>query len=438
MRKEGKLILCTALLGASLTLGTAKMPIYAAEQVEQEEAVQLIADQSAEQAEKNGWVKENGKTYYYVSNVKKTGWQTIKGKKYYFTPKKGEMLTGKQKIGKETFYFASNGQMQTGWKTIKGKKYYFDSKTGKMFVGKKKISKSTYYFNTNGQMKTGWVTIKGKKYYFAAKTGKMTIGKAKVGKYAYYFNKNGIMQKSKWQSDGKKTYYCNKNGRLQSGWMKLKGKQYYFSTSNHVLQTGLKTIEGKKYYFEPTKKGELQIGHIVDTPKGSFFAEPGDGICVESQEIKLAVAFVKKYTDNSWSNDVKLAKCFEALWKNYSYQRFYENPTAQSMSGYATYMLQNGRGNCFRYAASFACIAKVLGYDSRVAVGSISSTRGGMTPHGWAEINVGGTWYMCDANMQKNKPEINSYMRTEATYAYRHTCDARYTLHTQKGGVFWQ
>ena len=107
------------------------------------------------------------------------------------------------------------------------------------------------------------------------------------------------------------------------------------------------------------------------------------------------------------------------------------------MSDYANYMFVNGRGNCFRYAASFACIAKVLGYESRVAVGEISSSRGGMTPHGWTEVNVGGTWYMCDANMQRNRPEINSYLRTEANYAYRHSCAARYTLIIQKGGVSW-
>lgn len=163
----------------------------------------------------------------------------------------------------------------------------------------------------------------------------------------------------------------------------------------------------------------------------------GGGVQVTAPEIVHAVNFVAAHTEDSWSADEKLKQCFEALWRNYPYKRYYETPSAQMMSGYANDMFVNGQGNCYRYAASFACIAKVLGFDARVAAGAISARGGGMTPHGLAEINVGGVWYLCDANMQRNHPERNSYMCTEGTYPYRHVTSERYTLVISDGKVAW-
>ncbi len=371
--------------------------------------------------EKDGWhTNAEGKVCYYLDGKLQMGWQEIEGKRYYFSPESGEM--------------------QTGLQEIEGKRYYFSPESGKMQTGKKKIGKATYYFKSSGAQQTGWLKLKGKKYYFSPKNGKMQTGKKQIGKNAYYFNKNGVMLTCGWLRTGGKTYFCNKNGKLHSGWLERDGGKYYFSPANYEMQTGWVQIGSYKYYLASSGdgKGVLQTNGIVGSgPEGFFYAD-AEGRQITAIEVKHAVAFVKTHTKDWWPSDVKLQQCFEVLWRNYSYQRFYETPTAASMPGYAEYMFANGRGNCYRYAASFAYIAKVLGYDSRVAVGSISSSRGGMTPHGWTEVNVGGAWYMCDANMQKNHPGINSYMRTEANYAYRHTCSARYALAIQNGGVTWQ
>ena len=380
----------------------------------------------------------DGKTYYFgTDGAMQTGKQTIDGKTYYFGTD-GAMQTGKQTIDGITYYFSTNGDMKTGWQKIGGKKYYFAPKDGKMYTGKKKIGKSYYYFAKKGEMKTGWQKISGKKYYFAPKDGKMFTKRHKIGKNAYYFNKNGVLQASKWVKEGSKTYYCNKNGALQSGWLNQKGNRYYFSTKNNQMQTGWQKIKGRNYYFWESGKaaGVLQQSCIVSTKKGNYYVD-GEGVQVTAPEIMQAVHFVDTYTEESWPADTKLRKCFEALWKNYTYQRFYETPSAQFMSGYAHYMFVNGRGNCYRYAASFACIAKVLGYEARVATGQISSRSGGMTPHGLTEVNVGGAWYICDANMQRNHPDRNSYLCTEGNYPYAHSTSARYTLVISDGKVSW-
>ena len=64
--------------------------------------------------------------------------------------------------------------------------------------------------------------------------------------------------------------------------------------------------------------------------------------------------------------------------------------------GYAIYAVENRRGNCFCYAAAFAGAAKRLGYDARFIEGGVGLRNGGIGPHGWVEINMNGTTYICD------------------------------------------
>ncbi|MCM1179186.1 MAG: transglutaminase-like domain-containing protein [Clostridium sp.] len=205
-------------------------------------------------------------------------------------------------------------------------------------------------------------------------------------------------------------------------------------TGNHFVKITYQKSTGTYY----SQKGVLQKNKIVGDKKEGYYYVDSTGRRVETKEITQAVKFVRAHTKSGWSKSKKLQACYKYLWKNYTYQRFYDTPKASKMSGYANYMFKNKKGNCYRYAASFACIARVIGYESRVACGSVSSTRGGMTPHGWTEVKVDGKWYICDANMQKNWPKVNSYMRTEKTYAYRHICKKRYKLTVKNGKVSWK
>ena len=180
----------------------------------------------------------------------------------------------------------------------------------------------------------------------------------------------------------------------------------------------------------------MQVNKIIYGDKAYYVDK--SGVRVTSKDIRLAVAYVIKHTDRHSSAAQKMYTCYSYLWRNYSYQRFYGIPTAKDLPGYETDMLSYGSGNCFRFATTFAYLAKVLGYQSRVAVGNISAAAGGMTPHGWTEIKVDGYWYMCDPDMQKEIPSVNCYMKTAATYRYRHNCFHRYTISVNKGKVHWK
>ena len=50
---------------------------------------------SYENQAKNGWVEEDGSTFYYVNGQKAAGWKEIDNKKYYFDPDTGSLYKDK-------------------------------------------------------------------------------------------------------------------------------------------------------------------------------------------------------------------------------------------------------------------------------------------------------------------------------------------------------
>ena len=213
---------------------------------------------------KNGFVKENGKYYYYVNGVMQKGWRDIRrgdGKTYkHYFDSNGVMASGWKSINNSNgvpykYYFASNGCMRTGWQSIKNSK-------GVAYK---------YYFGDNGYMRTGWQSIKNSKgvaykYYFHTNGVMLTnwqwIANSKGVKYKYYFGTNGYMRTG-WQnitaSNGKTyRFYFGANGFMRTGWQWIansKGVKYrYYFGTNGIMRTGWKWIANSKgvaykYYF---------------------------------------------------------------------------------------------------------------------------------------------------------------------------------------------
>lgn len=198
----------------------------------------------------------------------------------------------------------------------------------------------------------------------------------------------------------------------------------------------IKYKKKKKTYF--SNRGKIEKNKIVGNKKQGYFYVDNTGVKVKDKTIKLAVKFVRKHTKSKWSQSKKLKACYTYFWKNYTYKRSYDKPRASKMSSYAKNMLTKKHGNCHRYAATFAYIARVLGYDVRVSYGSIPCLSGGVTPHGWTEIKINNHWYLFDANMQRNYPNINSYQRTEKTYAYPHKVSKKFKMKIKNGKVIWK
>lgn len=120
------------------------------------------------------WVKYKGYSYYFDSKGKKLKnvIRKMKGKFYYFD-KYGRVVISKFiRYGKQVYFANKKGEFLTGWNRINGKRFYFNER-GRALPGLQKIGGETYYFSWRGEIRTGWHIINGKKYYFHSQTGKM-------------------------------------------------------------------------------------------------------------------------------------------------------------------------------------------------------------------------------------------------------------------------
>ena len=116
------------------------------------------------------------------------------------------------------------------------------------------------------------------------------------------------------------------------------------------------------------------------------------------------------------TKEAALRACYDYLMKNCSYRRFTDVFDSGWTSTYALDLLTTGKGNCASYAASLAYLARALGYESRVATGSIDAASGFPTSHAWTEIRIDGRWYIFDAEMDQAKANKEYYRKTYSDY----------------------
>lgn len=124
--------------------------------------------------------------------------------------------------------------------------------------------------------------------------------------------------------------------KLPDGLFYTEDEVYYYKSG--IKQTGWQKIKGQKYYFSE-KNGVMQTNCIAGTKNTGLYYVDENGIRVTASEIKAAVKYIKKYTKNKQSNDVKLQKCYQALRDNYHYQSSQDTPTVKKLSKYAYNLL---------------------------------------------------------------------------------------------------
>lgn len=156
--------------------------------------------------QKQGWVQENGKWFYYdQSNNKQSGWVQVNGAWYYLA-QDGEMKTGWLNQGGSWYYLTDSGSMKTGWQKVNGTWYYLNG-SGTMQTGWLNQSGTWYYLNNSGSMQTGWLSQSGT-WYYLTESGSMKTGWYQVSTKWYYSYSSGALAVST-TVDG---YTVNANG----------------------------------------------------------------------------------------------------------------------------------------------------------------------------------------------------------------------------------
>lgn len=178
---------------------------------------------------------------------------------------------------------------------------------------------------------------------------------------------------------------------------------------------------------------------IVGSKAKGYYYVDKTGRKVNTREIRQAVDFVMRNSKAGDSRAKRLKACYRALQAYPYFGMTNRAPKAKNLFSYARYMFSRHRGDCYYYASTMAYIARVLGYDSCVAVGGVTA-RGPAAPlslHGWCEVKYGKSWRMLDCSMQRAHHDRNLCLVTRKKYPFRLHCDKVYTMTVKNAKVKW-
>ncbi|MFQ6969175.1 MAG: InlB B-repeat-containing protein [Subdoligranulum sp.] len=249
-------------------------------------------DYTAKFGEKNGWVEENGKKYWYENGVKQG--TTGRGKEiydpdsdawYWLDAVQGGAMTVNKDVYQESaagqwadkpdgtgkwVRYDENGHMVKGWQTTDKGTYYFDLITGAMAKGAGDIDGVPCAFDeyTGIALDGQWLTIKGADFWYEKGVRQGLDGRGKEiydpASDAWYWldavdqgkkaTSKDVYQESEagqWadRADGTgKWVRYDAQGHMIKGWSA--DKRYYFDPIYGTMAKGDAVIDGRTYHFD--------------------------------------------------------------------------------------------------------------------------------------------------------------------------------------------
>ena len=249
-------------------------------------------DYTAKFGEKNGWVEENGKKYWYENGVKQG--TTGRGKEiydpdsdawYWLDAVQGGAMTVSKDVYQESaagqwadrpdgtgkwVRYDENGHMVKGWQTTDKGTYYFDLITGAMAKGAGDIDGVPCAFDeyTGIALDGQWLTINGADFWYEKGVRQGLDGRGKEiydpASDAWYWldavdqgkkaTSKDVYQESKagqWadRADGTgKWVRYDAQGHMIKGWSA--DKRYYFDPIYGTMAKGDAVIDGRTYHFD--------------------------------------------------------------------------------------------------------------------------------------------------------------------------------------------
>ena len=121
---------------------------------------------------------------------------------------------------------------------------------------------------------------------------------------------------------------------------------------------------------------------------------------------------IARITTSDMNNYQKVWALYEYFIDNITYSRGMDAHTGEYSSSdkattpkevlWATDLLNSGQGCCYNYSSAFMYIMRALGYDAHLVSGNVPKYGGGVTPHCWLYVNLDGTAYTFDPDVDMN------------------------------------
>lgn len=120
------------------------------------------------------WIKQDGKWWYKYKDgsYPKNCWKQIDGKWYHFDGS-GWMQTGWLNLNGTWYYLNNNGAMAEGWIKSKELWYYLTPESGAMKVGWLQLGEKWYYLKSTGIMACSELLLIGKESFYFMSDGHM-------------------------------------------------------------------------------------------------------------------------------------------------------------------------------------------------------------------------------------------------------------------------
>ena len=196
---------------------------------------------------------------------------------WYYFGADGVAVTGLQKIGQQTLYFDQDGKQVKGKIVyVNGANRYFDANSGEMAVGKfaEGAKNEWYYFDQTGKAVTGLQKIGQQTLYFA-QDGKQVKGKVVTlaDKTIRYFDANsGEMAVGKFVEGAKNEwYYFDQSGKAVTGLQKIGQQTLYFDQNGKQVKGQLVTLADKSIRYFDANSGEMATNKFVEGSKNEWY-----------------------------------------------------------------------------------------------------------------------------------------------------------------------
>lgn len=156
-----------------------------------------------------GWVEQDGKKQYYLSDgTPAAGWTDVDGSRYFFAGE-GEPSVGWLQQDGRLYFLGMDGVLRTGWIESDGKRYYMDPENGgAAHTGWLEWEGLRYRLDDGGVMQTGWLEDAGRRYYLD-ESGVMQTGWLTLGQTQYYLKPDGSLARGEVEIDGKTRWFTS-------------------------------------------------------------------------------------------------------------------------------------------------------------------------------------------------------------------------------------
>ena len=126
--------------------------------------------------------------------------------------------------------------------------------------------------------------------------------------------------------------------------------------------------------------------------------------------------------DGIGEGDNALRNAYEYVASRFTYLKQDGDPEGDWLDWskeYAKELYRSGEGNCYRSASLMCWLARRLGYDARVVVGTVPTDHG-PGAHAWVDVVKDGETYLIDATFHRSMSDRDFFMRTydEAPASY--------------------